>query len=399
MGDGGARAPTDTGRGAINARRRTRGEESGRCRWIVLGFLLLSLACDGSTTAVSELASTHEPTTPPTPTAAMPSLLVGLEGEVVLRRLDWYDFQPVYLGTELRPGDLIRVPAGGQALVLCGDRVGTGQDPLSTVQGGEGGLPCRAFKPGPRGELAPARAVSAVIPYIIFPRNTRLLNPRPTLRWHTLTNVPSYMVSLIGDQTVLGPLEVGGGELAFPTDWPSLLPGQSYRVVVEAEESSSEEEQGAGGSFVVVEEHEATEIRALQTEVAQLSLSEVPLRLSLAHLFAARGLYGEATGMLEGVAGGSDEPAVCDLLGDLYLTVGLPQEAESWYPCALNLFGEKGITEGQAEALAGLGLVYHGLGNAEAARSQWEQAQGYYEALGDRVGVKKVGAWLDTLRP
>ncbi|MDJ0690143.1 MAG: tetratricopeptide repeat protein [Xenococcaceae cyanobacterium MO_188.B32] len=88
---------------------------------------------------------------------------------------------------------------------------------------------------------------------------------------------------------------------------------------------------------------------------------------------------------------GSQTAAVYQLLGDLYLQVGLSQQAKSPYLKALEIAKRTEDLEGQAEAQVGLGQVE---GKKTEAIGWLTQAQTNYQRLGDRSKVEEVQQWI-----
>ena len=99
-------------------------------KWASLGLLLLLsglvVACGATPTPAPEpvapepTASATAPAEPAGP-AVLPNLLVETEGDVWLRRVGWSEFVQAGFGITGQPGDLLRLPEGSVASVLCGD--------------------------------------------------------------------------------------------------------------------------------------------------------------------------------------------------------------------------------------------------------------------------------------
>lgn len=53
----------------------------------------------------------------------LPSTLVEAEGRVELKREQWEDYQQIGIGTELYPGDLLRVATGIKVRIRCADGI------------------------------------------------------------------------------------------------------------------------------------------------------------------------------------------------------------------------------------------------------------------------------------
>jgi hypothetical protein len=57
--------------------------------------------------------------------------------------------------------------------------------------------------------------MNPLIPYIISPRCTLVLNPLPMLRWNGVPGASRYTVSLIGDEDVLWETDVSETEVVY----------------------------------------------------------------------------------------------------------------------------------------------------------------------------------------
>ncbi len=106
-----------------------------------------------------------------------------MQGDAAVKRAGWRDYAPALFGAPLRRGDLLRLGSAGSATVACADLK------LATVEGGVSGYPCQTAPRTPlvyEGTLLnPTRGDggSGDAPLVISPRKTKLLNPRPVLRW------------------------------------------------------------------------------------------------------------------------------------------------------------------------------------------------------------------------
>lgn len=318
-------------------------------------------------------------------------LIVQLQGDASLKRSGWRDYAPALFGTPFRKGDLLRVDASARATVACADLA------LAELGSGVNGFPCTATGAAPlvySGGLAAATRGdpgTGEFPLVISPRKTKLLDPRPLLRWTPVAGAASYAVNLQG--TSWSTVVEGATELAYPAGAPALQPGTAYRLVVEANGRSSNEEASAGLGFTLLGEAGARRVRDSEAKIRALGLPDASALLLLANQYANAGLVAEAIGLLE-AAGEPAESALARLLGDLYLAVGLNREAETRYQGALALSAQLNDTEGQASAYASLGRIYDLLGNREEAGTHLEQAALLYEKLGDA----QTAAEMRTLR-
>jgi len=337
----------------------------------------------------------------PQPTPARPAgggtesgLIVGVQGDAALKRAGWRDYAPALFGAPLRRGDLLRLGSAGSATVACADLK------LATVEGGVSGYPCQTAPRTPlvyEGTLLnPTRGDngSGDTPLVISPRKTKLLNPRPVLRWQPMPGAKSYKLSLQGTNWTAE--MSGASELPYPDSAPALQPGVTYRLVVTAGDRSSSEEPGAGLGFSVLGAAEAKAVKEAEAKIRALSLTETATALLIANVYATNGLYAEAVEGLERLPG-PQEPAVLRLLGDLYISTGLNRLAEERYTTALARSEALSDVEGQAQAQHALGRIYEALGNPTEARRHLSAALALYDRLGDAKQAAEAKAHLDAL--
>lgn len=140
---------------------------------------------------------------------------------------------------------------------------------------------------------------------------------------------------------------------------------------------------------------------SVRTEIAklkQLKLTQEAEGLGLAYLYQSYELKAEAIELLEGLIKRENQSAaVYQLLGDLYLQVGLSQQAKDPYLQALELAKQTEDIEEQAEAQVGLGEAYYGLGNKDKAVDLLNQAKMRYAALGDKSKVQELENRINSL--
>jgi hypothetical protein len=321
-------------------------------------------------------------------------LIVGVQGDAAVKRAGWRDYAPALFGAPLRRGDLLRLGSAGSATVACADLK------LATVEGGVSGYPCQTAPKTPlvyEGTLLnPTRGDggSGDAPLVISPRKTKLLNPRPVLRWQPVPGVKTHKVSLQGANWAT---EVSGAsELLYPENAPALQPGVTYRLVVVAGDRSSSEEPGAGLGFSILGAEEAKAVKGVEATIRALGLPKTAAALLIANVYATNGLYAEAIEELERLRG-AQEPAILRLLGDLYISTGLNRLAEERYASALAHSEVLNDIEGQAQAQHALGRIYEALGNPTEARRHLSDALALYDRLGDPKRAAEAKAQLDAL--
>jgi len=236
-----------------------------------------------------------------------------------------------------------------------------------------------------------------------------VLNDRPTLRWHFLSNVEVYTVTLASDDgkqrpvvTVRFPSPSRGGaregvELAYPEAWPSLeAGGVNYQLRVEGGGRRSEKVDTFRQGFSLLDPDKAARVRNQVERLRRRPLTEPALTLLLGELHLSYDLRSEAVEMLEFLPGGDQVAAIQQLLGETYLTMGLFAEAEMAFERALALAQAAGLPEAEAVAHFGLGQAACGQWKGARAEEQWRAAQAQYQALEMAARADEATKWLEN---
>jgi len=267
--------------------------------------------------------------------------IIEAKGEVWLKREQWSDYRRITVGTKLYPGDLLQPAGGARVLVQCANGTTIWSVPAGVISGATNGCPPQAvpvFRTG--GDIAPLRnGINPLIPFIISPRRTKLLNPLPTLRWNAVPSAIRYAVSLIVDEEdVLWETQVEGTEVVYSGESP-LESGVDYLLMIEANTgASSLEDDSPDLGFSLLDENEATVVREAVEQLVKLDLADETKSLALAHLYRVHDLKAEAIAILEALVKlGSKTVAVYRTLGELYTEVGLNLLAQKYYLKAMEL--------------------------------------------------------------
>lgn len=348
------------------------------------------------------LVGCSAPATPqpaPTPGGAGSNglhLIVGVQGKLRVKRVGWREYAPARFGTGLRFGDLLAPGDGAQVTIVCSDLT------VASVTGGPSPVPC---KPAPQPALVyrgsqvntVRGSASGTFPRVLTPRMTRVLNPWPVIRWSPVAGASIYTVAVRGSGVSWRTEVQGATEVTYPEDAPVLVEGGSYKVTVSIEGHSSDEDTAPGLGFSLLPGDEAAALRQEIARASALNLGGQGQRLLQANLFSARGLNAEAIDQLTALAAEIQEPAVHRALGDLYLIVNLPTEAEAAYLQALRFAEQTGDVEGRALAHRALLGVYDALGDRSSAARHGQEAQRLYKGLGDDSAVQDLTARLADL--
>ncbi|HEY9602007.1 MAG TPA: hypothetical protein V6C85_10380 [Allocoleopsis sp.] len=166
--------------------------------------------------------------------------IIEVQGEVRLKRKEWLDYRKASIGAKLYPGDLLQPAPQARVIVQCADGKTIWSVPAGMISGATNGCPPQAVPLSrTRGDIAPLRnAINPLIPYIISPRRTKLLNALPMLRWNAVLGASRYTVSLIADEDVLWETQAEETEVVYSGESP-LESGVDYLLMVRANTGAS----------------------------------------------------------------------------------------------------------------------------------------------------------------
>ena len=360
-------------------------------RLFLVAVLLILAACN-----------TTQPTT--TPADDSGHLLIIVEGPVNVKRAGRSEYVPAMFGMVLHRGDLLKLDGSAQAKVACSDLT------LANALSGTGSVPCKANQPiiadpATGSRVSAARSnIPSDIPIVISPRRTRLLNPRPTLRWTAMPGIDTYSVSIQQKDALWSAEVTGTAEIAYPASAGALVPGATYKVIVAAGGRSSEDKVVPDLGVTIATPEEVSEIRAAEARINALDLPEGATQFLIAVLYATRkpevrdNFNAEAIERLENLSTSLQEPAVLRMLGDLYLKIGVLGLAEERYVQAVALSRTLNDVEGQASGLQTLGMIYELMGNKDEAVKQLHEAMALFQKLGDTTTVKEIETQLVKLK-
>jgi hypothetical protein len=233
-------------------------------------------------------------------------------------------------------------------------------------------------------------------PYLISPRETKIVGFQPLLRWNPVVGISRYQVEVSGPG-VAWTAEVSQPEVRYGGK-ETFQPGMRYRVRVKGtEEKIFSNEVITGFSLL-----DATTVKQVKDEIEALQreqLSSEAEVLELAYLEQSYELYSAAIDRLnQWVAQGNQSAAVEKLLGDLYWQVELPRLARRHYSTAQKLMNQDKNRLGEAEVLSQLGEIDRGLGQLKEAIAWLEAAKPVYQALEDGEQVQAIEVRLADLR-
>ncbi|SRR6266566_1523895 len=327
------------------------------------------------------------------------NLAVFIEGQVSVKRKGWTNYAPVVFGTSLRIGDLLHLDESSRAKVVCSDLT------LRDISPGIVGVPCEGTKPvlrRPDGSMINATRSGpsdGSFPVVLSPRMTKLLSPCPVLRWTPLKGTTNYQVIMRGIDgrgiNFYWSRVSSGTEITYPDGAPALVAGVDYKLIVETSgpnSRSSSDEPGLGLGFSVLGSKERKTVLEEEKQIENLGLPAGPTQFLIAHLYATHDLNAEAIRRLEGISNTFKVAAVARLLGDLYMNIGLPRQAETNYLNSLDLSKDGKDEEGQMLVHLALARIYGPLlGNVKLAGEHLDASLALANKLGDDYIIGEVG--------
>ncbi len=209
-------------------------------------------------------------------------------------------------------------------------------------------------------------AGNALIARVLAPRNTRLIDPRPEIRWQALPGAVTYTVNIQrANQSVVTIAGVSGTSAAFPESDPDLEPGV-YSVEIIPFDADGER---IGSSAVDANNFRLLDAESAQEFAGQLSAIQsapVPAGASATdsaylpafYLYQQR-LYAESESIILEALEADRAPTgeIYALLGRIYLDIGLSQLAQDAYAEVLSIAQATDDPDLQAIAYWGLGTL------------------------------------------
>lgn len=284
--------------------------------------------------------------------AIEPAYLVEIQGELSLRRESWTSYVTPSIGTEVDWGDLLQLPEGAKATVLCPDLRSIWRPPAGETSGALMECPKSSSSVRPRLSallLAPRGTEVAV--EVVRPRG--LTTDRlPALQWTIERSVGPFAVEVIDvddpGRPIWGPALVDGLETRYPDSAAKLRRGHSYRVRVRSAQRGISAEATADFEIILTEDLAA--VREGIAAIRRLSLSDQGRILSEAILLSRAGLSQQAVDTLEELEAYRDSASVLLLSAQLRRQLGLGHVAVAEYEASLELASRRRDLGAQAQA-------------------------------------------------
>ena len=325
------------------------------------------------------------------PQAAAPArlaapLLLAVDGQASLDR-SGLPLVPAAPGLRLEAGDVLA--PRGKAIVLCPDlaivAVTERQQPCPNV-------PSRMQSDGMEYVMVsrgPAPPINA--PYLLSPRASLVLDPRPAIRWNDTGG--NYTVELaVGARTLWKASAALTSTLAYPPSERALEEGRLYTLLIADNKTGARSDDGPAlpSDFRLAPQAlrstaDATR-NALAAALKGYDPAVVQMASATAYLeFVDGGLrpYADAAALLERAAPALDTPPLWNRLGWVRLQMRLPNEAATAYAQGLTAAQRFGDKLGEADARAGR---WRALGE----QADYDAALALYDALGAKARVKAL---------
>lgn len=260
------------------------------------------------------------------------------------------------------------------------------------------------------------------LPYVLHPRNTRIINSQFAIRWHPVPGAQGYTVRLwrwsltrdrqdhlVWETTVTEPEIFYAGQ-------PPLQVGYSYSIEVEADTGASSSQEDAPSGFelifpedLAVVQHEMERL-GLPTLLAEnLDRVNWPLyaqeemtdeeALAIASVFVRSDLLADAASVLEPFVEQDTQNAhIYEALGELYSYMGLNTLALARYEQAILLATAQGDREAASFARLGLAEAYEALGNSSASLELLQEAEWGFRQMDNEAQANQIRRRIDWLR-
>ena len=338
----------------------------------------------------------------------------ALQGQVNLQQVQTGQVVPASFGDYLWRGDVIQTTENARAEAICNDGVALQVDSEQSVTVTCGETPDPAYQrvilsiregqvvtlPNPRLE----QPGSERLPIILSPRDTFLVESRPTIRWRTVEGAHEYEVVVSKGSKELWRETTQETDLPFPETAPPLEQDADYRIEVIARSEADAPPLAAEKVWLwMLAQAETEQTAVLKVQVEGSGLSPESSGLFLAVYDLQHQLYDAAIAKLSTVVKTMPSSLAYRLLGDAYLGVELDQEAEQCYQEAYRLAeatatGTADSRLLQAEAGVGLGHAAYASRDYERALDHYQAARTLYRELGMESQETAVAAFIDEAR-
>ena len=338
------------------------------------------------------------------------NFIVAIAGNVQMKRPQCTGYKPVSIGTLVNPSDKLRLSKGASAKIQC-----TNLDVWDLGDPGEFSISqgCPSSRPVLRRRNRTTTRTrtgnDSTVPYLIIPRNSKVLTSQPKLRWNPVAGVKKYQVQLSGPNGFNWKTEVNQPQAVYSGKEP-LKPGFRYWLNVTTDNGVTTKNKDNVG-FTVMSEADSQRVKTGITKLQQQGLKGEGNILALAHLYRSNDLHGDAIDLISdfikkdksiqkyrSIQKGKPSSAVHQLLANTYQQVGLNLLAREKYMNALKLAQTEKNLEAQALIQTSLGEIDFSFNKFQDALQWYEAAQVGYQELGDRTKAKELREKVNQLK-
>jgi hypothetical protein len=351
--------------------------------------------------------------------ADLTAVLTQIEGQVTLSsesRAEFSSVRPAAQRQVIRRGERIHVPAGAQVTLICSlERLVSLAGPqdwvLDEATCGRGRLlPEASYRSSTSyaGRILPRNGALLLEletrsvdvgpgPFLLSPRNTAMMEPRPRLVWTQVSDAAEYEITLRGAvetsiRLAADDLHCGRGSgpwhdldvcsWAPSGQWPALEPENPVFLSFGSRQSLAApwRQAPAGYEIHLLSVNDQRKVQESLRRIDALPMDKASRLLLTAGAYAQGGLYADAIATYDEALQAQEIPEVRVTLGDLYLTNGLIALAEREYRQI-----PAGAPDPAAQAAAELGLGY-----AAYFRNRFSEARAHFECAGalyDSLGL------------
>ncbi len=270
-------------------------------------------------------------------------VITEVKGAVYIRRAGKGPWLPARLNMPIYAGDVLRTGAKAKVVVWTpnGRAETLGPNKTVSVAPVKGvrdslwreawtsfvGRMRNSFSEESLATVAAARFSSSVLDKnrltLLSPRNSKVLDARPTFVWTKVENAKGYRVTIgfFDEGKRVWEVTVNSTSLRYPEDAPELKPGKVYIWQVEA---IGIPEASESAWFAVLNPAEARDIKFALQQLRSRSPDFVAYSLMAASFLESRGCYSDAISILKAaIKQAPRQPEPQFLLANLYETVGL----------------------------------------------------------------------------
>ncbi len=275
-------------------------------------------------------------------------VITEVKGQVQIKRAGKGSWQPARVNMPVYAGDVLRTGSNGRVVVWTPTGRAQSLGPKKTVSINPvksprdslwrevwGSFVSRMKANFSEENLATVAAARAPISLpaknrlvLLSPRNTKVLEERPTFVWTEVENAEGYRVTVgfFDDEKRVWETVVNRNSLRYPDDAPELKPDKIYIWQVEAIGVPNASESAW---FAVLHPAEVRDIKFALQQLRSKTPDFVAYSLAAASFLELRGCYSEAISILKASLKQSPhQPEPRFLLASLYETVGLSEHAQ-----------------------------------------------------------------------